>query len=82
MRALEGRGLSQRIKMPGHESRAGIIREACRNHTFACAQHCRAGWWDRGRAPVSLIEMAASGMFIIISRRCEYEGAADSKPRP
>lgn len=69
--ALEQRGLAERTRLLGAQPHASMMEEAYRHHLFLAPSVTARHGRTEGSAPVSLIEMAASGMLIVSSRHCD-----------
>ena len=69
--AVDKHGLSRRVRMLGYQPHASMIQEAYRHHLFLAPSVTSRDGGTEGGAPVSLIEMAATGMFIVSSRHCD-----------
>ncbi len=68
---LQGSQLGERVKLTGFLAVKGLY-EAARSHHIYLAPSVAADDGDNeGGAPVSLIEMAASGMPVVSSRHCD-----------
>lgn len=63
--------LRDTIKMPGYISHAQLLREAADHHLFLSPSITAADGDTEGGAPVSLIDMAASGLVIVSSTHCD-----------
>jgi colanic acid/amylovoran biosynthesis glycosyltransferase len=71
MEILASTGLMAKTRLLGYVPHAELLREARRNHVFV-APSVTAGDGDtEGGAPVSLIEMAATGMPVVSSFHCD-----------
>jgi colanic acid/amylovoran biosynthesis glycosyltransferase len=68
---LSRTGLRNRVKLLGYQSHSKMIMEGYRHHLFLSPSVTAADGTTEGGAPVSLIEMAATGMPVISSRHCD-----------
>lgn len=59
------------VRMLGYQSYAALFREAYEHHVFLAPSVTASDGDTEGGAPVTLIEMAASGMPVISSRHCD-----------
>jgi colanic acid/amylovoran biosynthesis glycosyltransferase len=57
--------------MLGYQPHASMIGEAYRHHLFLAPSVTSRDGGTEGGAPVSLIEMAATGMFVVSCRHCD-----------
>jgi colanic acid/amylovoran biosynthesis glycosyltransferase len=64
-------GLASRVTMRGFLSHAALIREAYEHDLYLAPSITATDGGTEGGAPVSLIEMAATGMFVVSSRHCD-----------
>ena len=69
--ALDQTGLAANTRMLGYRPHAELMREAYRNHVFLSPSITATDGDSEGGAPVSLIEMAASGILVISSLHCD-----------
>ena len=69
--AIDKHGLSAQVRMLGYQPHASMIAEAYQHHLFLAPSVTSADGGTEGGAPVSLIEMAATGMFVVSSRHCD-----------
>ena len=68
---LRSTGLDGAVRMLGYQSHEAMIREAYLHHLFLAPSVVAASGDTEGGAPVSIIEMAASGMVVVSSRHCD-----------
>lgn len=68
---LEHTGLKSRTRLLGFQPQAVLWREAYRHHVFLSPSRTAADGDTEGGAPVSIIEMAASGMPVISTTHCD-----------
>ncbi len=59
------------IRMPGYQSQQVLMEEAYKHHVFLSPSVTAADGDTEGGAPVSLIEMTASGMMIVSTTHCD-----------
>ncbi|HEX5476696.1 MAG TPA: glycosyltransferase, partial [Burkholderiales bacterium] len=70
-RAISESGLQDVVRMAGFQSHAEMIREAYAHHLFLSPSVTAASGDTEGGAPVSIAEMAATGMLVISSWHCD-----------
>ena len=66
---VDKHGLS--VRMLGYQPHASMIGEAYQHHLFLAPSVTSRDGATEGGAPVSLIEMAATGMLVVSSRHCD-----------
>ncbi len=69
--ALERHGLREKTRLLGYQPHRVFFEEAGRAHLFVSPSVTAADGDTEGGAPVSLIEMAASGLPIVSSTHCD-----------
>lgn len=69
--ALERSGLAGNARLLGYQSHETLFREAYRHHIFLSPSVTASDGDTEGGAPVTLIEMAASGMPIVSTTHCD-----------
>ena len=69
--ALERCGLSKHVRLLGYQSHDALFREAHKHHLFISPSVVASDGDSEGGAPVTLIEMAASGMPIVSTTHCD-----------
>lgn len=69
--AIARSGLSKQVKLLGYQAHREFIRQAYEHHLFLSPSVHADDGDSEGGAPVSLIEMAATGIPIISSRHCD-----------
>ena len=69
--AVDKHGLSRQVRMLGYQPHASMIGEAYQHHLFLAPSVTSRDGGTEGGAPVSLIEMAATGMFVVSCRHCD-----------
>lgn len=69
--ALKLSGLSPKARLLGYQPHEVFLREAYRHHVFISPSVTASDGDTEGGAPVTLIEMAASGMPIVSTRHCD-----------
>lgn len=72
--AIEETGLGARVRLAGFLNGHDLRREAGRAHVFLSPSITASDGDTEGGAPVSIIEMAASGMAIVSTRHCDIPG--------
>jgi colanic acid/amylovoran biosynthesis glycosyltransferase len=68
---LESMGLQKRARLMGYQPHSVLMEEAYRHHIFMSPSITAADGDTEGGAPVSIIEMAASGMPVVATRHCD-----------
>jgi colanic acid/amylovoran biosynthesis glycosyltransferase len=68
---LSRTGLKERTRLLGYQPHSGLLLEAYRHHIFISPSVTASDGASEGGAPVSLIEMAATGMPIVSTRHCD-----------
>lgn len=71
LEAISRCGFSGSARLLGYQPHATMFEEACRHHLFLSPSVTAADGDTEGGAPVSLIEMAASGMPIVSTTHCD-----------
>jgi len=74
LEAIERGGLADCTRMPGYQPYRVVMDEARRHHVFLSPSVTAADGDTEGGAPVSLIEMSASGMMIVSTTHCDIPG--------
>lgn len=64
-------GLRSHVEMLGYQPYQRVIDEAYRHHVFVSPSITAANGDSEGGAPVTIIEMAASGMPVVSTRHCD-----------
>ena len=72
--AIEENGLGDCIELLGYQSHERLFEEAFRHHVFLSPSVTAPDGDTEGGAPVTLIEMAASGMGIVSTTHCDIPG--------
>lgn len=70
-RAIEEQNLQREVKLLGFQPYARVLEEAYQHDIFLSPSITARDGDDEGGAPVTLIEMAASGMPVISTRHCD-----------
>jgi colanic acid/amylovoran biosynthesis glycosyltransferase len=68
---LRDAGMELRVRLLGFQSHERMIEEAYRHHIFLSPSKTAGDGDAEGGAPVTLIEMAATGMPIVSTRHCD-----------
>lgn len=68
---IERLGLCDRVRLTGYQPHARLLEEARRHHVFLSPSLTARDGDTEGGAPVSLIEMAASGMMMVSTTHCD-----------
>jgi colanic acid/amylovoran biosynthesis glycosyltransferase len=68
---VERHGLRSNVRMLGYQPHAVLLEEAYRHHVFLSPSVHASDGDTEGGAPVSIIEMAASGMPIVSTHHCD-----------
>lgn len=71
LHAIRKYGLGSSVRMLGYQPHAILMHEAYAHHIFMSPSITAQNGATEGGAPVSIIEMAASGMIVISSRHCD-----------
>ncbi len=71
LRLLDETGLERSTRMLGYQPYGVLLREAYEHHVFLSPSVTASDGNTEGGAPVSLIDMAASGLPIVSSRHCD-----------
>ncbi|HET6462182.1 MAG TPA: glycosyltransferase, partial [Candidatus Krumholzibacteria bacterium] len=71
---IEREGLGNCTRLPGYQPYRVVMEEARRHHVFLSPSVTASDGDTEGGAPVSLIEMSASGMMIVSTRHCDIPG--------
>jgi len=74
LEAIERGGLSDCTRLPGYQPYRVVMEEARRHHVFLSPSVTASDGDTEGGAPVSLIEMSASGMMIVSTTHCDIPG--------
>lgn len=69
--AVRASGLEDRVRFLGVLTHAELQRAACRHHVFLSPSRTASDGDTEGGAPVSIIEMAASGMPVVSTVHCD-----------
>lgn len=77
LEAIEETGLGPRVRLLGFQPQDALRREARRAHVFLSPSVKAADGDTEGGAPVSIIEMAASGMAIVSTTHCDIPGVIE-----
>ncbi len=67
-------GLGPKVRMLGYQPYAMVMEEARRHHVFLSPSVTASDGDTEGGAPVSLIEMSASGMMVVSTTHCDIPG--------
>jgi colanic acid/amylovoran biosynthesis glycosyltransferase len=74
LEAIERGGLADCTRLPGYQPYRVVMDEARRHHVFLSPSVTASDGDTEGGAPVSLIEMSASGMMIVSTTHCDIPG--------
>ena len=69
--AIEEAGLTDKITLPGYQSHGVLLQEALEHQVFLSPSVHAADGDTEGGAPVTIIEMAATGMPVVSTRHCD-----------
>lgn len=72
--AIDRYELADMVRMLGYQPHARLLEEARRHHVFLSPSLTARDGDTEGGAPVSLIEMAASGMMMVSTTHCDIPG--------
>ncbi|MGH8687193.1 MAG: glycosyltransferase [Burkholderiales bacterium] len=68
---IAAQGMSAKVRLLGFQPYSRLIEEAYRHHVFLSPSVTAEDGDTEGGAPVSILEMAASGMLIVSTRHCD-----------
>lgn len=68
---ISAHGMNDRVRLLGFQPHARMIEEAYAHHVFLSPSVAAADGDTEGGAPVSILEMAASGMLVVSTRHCD-----------
>ena len=71
LEAVEAGALTDRVRLLGYQPHAKLLNEAYGHHVYMAPSVTAENGDTEGGAPVSVIEMAATGMPVIASRHCD-----------
>lgn len=71
---LDRLGLADDVRMLGYRPHARLLEEARAHHVFLSPSMTARDGDTEGGAPVSLIDMAASGMMVVSTTHCDIPG--------
>jgi colanic acid/amylovoran biosynthesis glycosyltransferase len=71
MTAIEQGGLSDKVRLLGYQPHEVLLREAYQHHLFLHPSVTASNGDTEGGAPVTIIEMLASGMPVVSTRHCD-----------
>jgi len=71
LEALDQTGLRSQTRLLGYQPYSALLDEALRHHVFLSPSLTASDGDSEGGAPVSIIDMAATGMPIVSSRHCD-----------
>ncbi|MCH7548769.1 MAG: glycosyltransferase, partial [Candidatus Krumholzibacteriota bacterium] len=74
LETIDRHGMGDLTRMTGYVPYAKVLEEARRNHVFLSPSVVASDGDTEGGAPVSLIEMSASGMMIVSTTHCDIPG--------
>ncbi|HEX6791365.1 MAG TPA: glycosyltransferase [Candidatus Krumholzibacteria bacterium] len=74
LEAIQRGGLADCTRLLGYQPYRTVMEEARRHHVFLSPSVTAADGDTEGGAPVSLIEMSASGMMIVSTTHCDIPG--------
>ena len=69
--AIQTLGLANNVRLLGYRPHSTLIEEAYMHHIFLSPSVTAGDGSTEGGAPVSIIEMAATGMLIVSTRHCD-----------
>jgi colanic acid/amylovoran biosynthesis glycosyltransferase len=68
---IAGQGLADKVRLLGYQPHETLIAEAYDHHVFLSPSVTAQDGATEGGAPVSIVEMAATGIFIVSTRHCD-----------
>ena len=71
LEAIQRNHLSERTRLLGYQPYDTLLREAYRHHLFLAPSVTAQNGDTEGGAPVTIIEMAATGMPVVSTRHCD-----------
>jgi colanic acid/amylovoran biosynthesis glycosyltransferase len=71
---VDGGGLRPKTRLLGYQPYRVVMEEAWRHHVFLSPSVTASDGDTEGGAPVSLIEMSASGMMVVSTTHCDIPG--------
>ncbi|MCF8096172.1 MAG: glycosyltransferase [Desulfobacteraceae bacterium] len=74
LRAIEEGGLSDKVTLLGYQTHSAFFDEAYKHHIFLSPSVTAESGDTEGGAPVTIIEMAATGMPVISTKHCDIPG--------
>lgn len=74
LEAIERGGLADCTRLPGYQPYRVVMDEARKHHVFLSPSVTASDGDTEGGAPVSLIEMSASGMMVVSTTHCDIPG--------
>jgi len=77
--AIDRAGLRNRVRLLGYQPHHVLHEEARKHHLFLAPSLTAANGDTEGGAPVTLIEMAASGIPIVSTRHCDIPGVIEDE---
>ena len=77
--AIDRAGLRNRVRLLGYQPHRVLREEARKHHLFLAPSLTAADGDTEGGAPVTLIEMAASGIPIVSTRHCDIPGVIEDE---
>lgn len=77
--AIDRAGLRNRVRLLGYQPHRVLHEEARKHHLFLAPSLTAADGDTEGGAPVTLIEMAASGIPIVSTRHCDIPGVIEDE---
>jgi colanic acid/amylovoran biosynthesis glycosyltransferase len=75
--AIAAHGMGDRVRLLGFQPHSRMIEEAYRHHVFLAPSVTAADGDTEGGAPVSILEMAASGMLVVATRHCDIPNVVE-----
>ena len=71
LQALANNGLTNKVRLMGYQSHRVLLEEAYRHHVFLSPSVTAEDGDTEGGLPVTLIEMAATGMPVVTTNHCD-----------
>jgi colanic acid/amylovoran biosynthesis glycosyltransferase len=74
LEAVQSGGIENKVTFMGYQPYQVLFEQAYKHHVFVSPSVCAASGDTEGGAPVTIIEMAATGMPVVSTRHCDIPG--------